>query len=162
MKRVMSKEALKSGRVTRTRTDWSREFISLLGCICADGSFLPPALIYKGASHDLDDSWLGDVGGDTDYFAVTDNGWTYDGLRLDRLRCVSPRSSSPVDRRLPFSRAWSWRSVRRLPSLPLSQVLPTGFNLVFSEGVGHVRPGTSYLPPADPSFVVGIPPCISP
>jgi DDE superfamily endonuclease len=91
MKRVMSKEAFKSGRVTNARTDGSREFISLLACICADGSFLPPALIYKGASHDLNDSWLEDVGEDTVYFAATENGWTCDDLGIDWLMRVFER-----------------------------------------------------------------------
>lgn len=74
MKRIMSKEAFKSGRVTHARIDGSREFITLLACICADGSFLPPALIYKGASHDLYSSWLEDVGESIVYFAATENG----------------------------------------------------------------------------------------
>lgn len=85
MKRVMSKEALKSGRVTNARTDGSWEFITLLACICADGTFLPPALIYKGASYDLNDSRLEDVGETTAYFAATANGWTCDDLRIDWL-----------------------------------------------------------------------------
>jgi len=88
MKRVMSKEALKSGRVTNACTDGSWEFISLLACICADSSFLPLALIYKGVSHDLNDSWLEDIGEDTVYFAATDNGWTCDDLGFDWLTRV--------------------------------------------------------------------------
>jgi len=83
MKRIMTKEALKSGRITNAWTDGSREFITLLACICADGSFLPPALIYKGASHDLNDSWLEDVGETIAYFAATANGWSCDVLGVD-------------------------------------------------------------------------------
>jgi len=88
MKHVMSKEALRSGRVTNACTDGSREFISLLACICADSTFLPLALIYKGASHDLNDSWLEDVGETTAYFAATANGWTCDDLGIDWLTRV--------------------------------------------------------------------------
>jgi hypothetical protein len=72
-KRIMSREALKSGRI-QARQDGNREFISLLACICADNTHLPPALIYKGASHDLQDSWVEDIGEDTVYFASSDNG----------------------------------------------------------------------------------------
>ena len=36
-KRVISKEALESGRITHASQDGSREFISLLVCISADG-----------------------------------------------------------------------------------------------------------------------------
>ena len=34
--------------------------ITLTASICADGSYLPPALIYEGASHDLQDTRLDD------------------------------------------------------------------------------------------------------
>ena len=56
VKRIMSKEALKSGRRRFARQDGSREFISLLACICADGSWLLPSLIYQGELHDLQSS----------------------------------------------------------------------------------------------------------
>jgi hypothetical protein len=49
----MSKEALKSSRITKASIDGSREFISLLAYIYADGSHLPLALIYEGKSYDL-------------------------------------------------------------------------------------------------------------
>ena len=35
-----------------------REFISLLICICVDGIVLPPVLIYKNVSNDLQNTWL--------------------------------------------------------------------------------------------------------
>ena len=46
IQRIMTLEALLSGRITHASQDGSREFLSLLACICADGSALPPALIY--------------------------------------------------------------------------------------------------------------------
>jgi hypothetical protein len=52
-RRIMTKEAYKQGRIRHFQQDGSREFISLLACICADGTALPPALIYQGASNDL-------------------------------------------------------------------------------------------------------------
>jgi hypothetical protein len=55
-KRIMSREALKASRVTKATTDGSREFISLLACISANGKALPLALIYQGKSHDLQSS----------------------------------------------------------------------------------------------------------
>ena len=48
--RIMTLEALLSGRITYASQDGSREFLSLLAYIYADGSALPPALIYKGDS----------------------------------------------------------------------------------------------------------------
>ena len=52
-------------------------------CICADGSRLPPALIYKGESHNLMSSWVGDFTEEYDaYFASSLNGWSSDELGL--------------------------------------------------------------------------------
>ena len=56
LKRVMTKKMYDSERITTAKQDGSREFISLLASICADGTALPPALIYKGASGDLQDT----------------------------------------------------------------------------------------------------------
>ena len=39
-----------------------------------NGTHLPPALIYKGESHDLQDSWVDDLGNDTAYFTASNNG----------------------------------------------------------------------------------------
>ena len=74
-KRVMSKEALESGRITHVSQDGSREFISLLACISANGVALPPSLIYRGDSGILQDTWMEDFGSqDEAHFAVSSNG----------------------------------------------------------------------------------------
>jgi hypothetical protein len=39
----------------------SREFITLLACICANMTALPATLIYQGKSQDLIDTWLDDL-----------------------------------------------------------------------------------------------------
>ena len=57
--RIMSQEAYESRRIKFTITDGNREFVTLIACICADGTYTPVALIYKGESHDLQDSWGG-------------------------------------------------------------------------------------------------------
>lgn len=54
--RIMTLEVLQSGRVINAIHDESREFISLLACIGADGKALSPALIYKGEC--LQDTWM--------------------------------------------------------------------------------------------------------
>ena len=53
MKRIMTQEALKSGRIKKSKQDGSREFISILACISAIGRWIPPLLIYKGELGDL-------------------------------------------------------------------------------------------------------------
>jgi hypothetical protein len=63
--------------------DGSQEFLTLLACICADGTKLPPALIYQGDHADLLDTWVEDFKeGDEAYFAITSNGWSCDSLGL--------------------------------------------------------------------------------
>ena len=81
-KRIMSREALRSGRVKNARQDGNREFISLLACICADGTTLPAGLIYQGASYDLQDTWLDDFNSNDEvaYFAASANGWSCNSL----------------------------------------------------------------------------------
>lgn len=91
-KRLMTLEALESGRITHASQDGSREFISLLACIGADGVTLPPALIYKGDSGTLQDTWVEDWKPENPaYFAVSPNGWSCGALGLDWLTKVFHR-----------------------------------------------------------------------
>jgi hypothetical protein len=39
--------------------DGSRDWITLLGCVYADGSHLPPSLIYQSAASAIRSSWVG-------------------------------------------------------------------------------------------------------
>ena len=90
--RIMSLEALESGRITHASQDGNREFISLLACIGADGTALPPALIYKGDSGILQDTWVEDVNpNDEAFFAVSAKGWSCDILGLNWLEQVFQR-----------------------------------------------------------------------
>ena len=91
-KRVMSKEAYISGQRTQAAQDGSREFITLLACICADGTYIPPALIYQGTSHDLLDTWMDDLQeGDECYFGSSENGWSSNEFGLEWLQKVFNR-----------------------------------------------------------------------
>ena len=97
--RIMSREALESGRITRASQDGSREFISLLACISAIGAVLPPALIYKGDSS-LHDTWLEDwIPGDIAHFAVSSNGWSSNALGLHWLKTIFQRYTSEIAKR---------------------------------------------------------------
>jgi hypothetical protein len=58
LKRIITLHAVKSRRIIGASQDGSQEFLSLLACICANGTKLPPALIYRGESHNLLDSWV--------------------------------------------------------------------------------------------------------
>ena len=87
MKRIVPIDHLQSKKVLGSSQDGSREFISLLATICADGSALSPALIYQGDSYDLQDTWLEDYDCSSDeaYFAVSKKGWTNEELGLSWL-----------------------------------------------------------------------------
>jgi hypothetical protein len=88
----MTREALESGQILGASQDGNREFISLLACISANGSFLPPTLIYKGDSNDLQDSWIEDFNeSEVAYFAASSSGWTSDSLGLQWLERVFNR-----------------------------------------------------------------------
>ena len=88
----MTRDALAKGQITHACQDGSREFISLLACISADGSALPPLLIYKGKSCDLRASWVQDLGEEEEiYFAASANGWTCDALGRQWLERVFDR-----------------------------------------------------------------------
>jgi hypothetical protein len=56
LKRIMTLAALQSGRVTKSKQDGSREFISILACVSAIGKAIPPLLLYRGESGDLLDT----------------------------------------------------------------------------------------------------------
>lgn len=92
LKRVAPIESIKSGHKLGAVQDGSREFISLLACISASGKALPPALIYQGASFDLQDTWVEDIREEDEaYFAATKNGWSCDALGIDWLTRVFDR-----------------------------------------------------------------------
>ncbi|EDN04832.1 predicted protein [Histoplasma mississippiense (nom. inval.)] len=90
LKRIVSINALKSGRTIGASQDGSREFITLLASICADGTSLPPALIYQGESRDMQDTWLEDFDSKKDqvYFAASENGWSNDEYGLMWLKKI--------------------------------------------------------------------------
>ncbi len=87
MKRIVPIDHLRSKKTLGSCQDGSREFLSLLATICADGTALPPALIYQGESYDLQDTWLEDYNCSSDeaYFAVSKKGWTNEELGLSWL-----------------------------------------------------------------------------
>jgi hypothetical protein len=95
MKRIVAIQQLRTKKILGSNQDGSREFISLLAAICADGTALPPALIYKGNSNDLQDTWLEDFDGSSEdaHFAVSKKGWTNEELGMSWLsKIFEPRT----------------------------------------------------------------------
>jgi hypothetical protein len=56
-KRVFSKQLWQQKKVTAALQDGNREWITILGCVCADGSWLDPGVIFE-AKGTLRDEWL--------------------------------------------------------------------------------------------------------
>jgi hypothetical protein len=97
LKRIMSKAALTSGRITKSKQDGNREFISILACISAIGKWIPPLLIYKGESGDLMTSWVDEVKTDSKaHFTVSSNGWSNNAIGLMWLKTVFQRYTIPA------------------------------------------------------------------
>jgi len=97
MKRIISINQLRTKKLLGANQDGSREFISLLACICADGTTLPPGLIYQGKSGDLQDVWLEDFDSSREeaYFAVSTKGWTNEELGMSWLtKIFDPRTKA--------------------------------------------------------------------
>jgi hypothetical protein len=69
--------------------DGNREWITILATICADGTAIPPAIIFAG-SGSLQSTWVEDVelGQHQAAFASSPNGWTSDILGLAWLQQV--------------------------------------------------------------------------
>jgi hypothetical protein len=54
-----------------------------LAAICANLTYLPAALIYRGKSRDLMDTWVDDLQEeDVAYFASSEKGWSSDAYGL--------------------------------------------------------------------------------
>jgi hypothetical protein len=62
--------------------DDSREWITLLACVCADGSALPPSLIYQ--SINIQSSWVEDIkaGKHGVHVSSSPSGWTNNDIGL--------------------------------------------------------------------------------
>ena len=58
MQRIWAKELKKSGALLRAAQDGNREWLTILACICGDGTWINPVLIYQGVELQLRDTWL--------------------------------------------------------------------------------------------------------
>jgi hypothetical protein len=93
-KRVFSKQLYARGEVLEAIQDGSREWITVLACICADGTVVPPAVIYPGKGA-LQSSWMEhlEVEKHQIFAATSPSGWSNDNLGLAWLEQVFERST---------------------------------------------------------------------
>lgn len=75
--RVVNIKMLKQGRIKGAGQDGNRSWVLIIASICADGTYLPCGVIFKG-SGGLQESWVNDFDPDdeTAYFYSTPSGYT--------------------------------------------------------------------------------------
>ncbi|KAF7572910.1 Membrane-bound metallopeptidase [Pyrenophora tritici-repentis] len=98
-KRIFSRRQWEKKEVRASFQDGSREFLTVLACCCADGSSLPPSLIYASAKGAIRSSWVEDIkAGEHDIFVSSSpTGWSNNNIGLAWLeqvfdRCTKQRS----------------------------------------------------------------------
>ena len=103
MKRVFSRERYEAGESKNHIQDGNREWITLLACICADGTALTPSLIYQAASGNIpvQDTWLQDFDPSLHKVFLTSspNGWTSNEHGVKWLEQVFDRETKEKARR---------------------------------------------------------------
>jgi hypothetical protein len=100
-KRVFNKDLKASGRLLGAGQDRSREWITVVGCICADGTTLPPLLIYKSKASTMQDSWLEDFDAEKHdcWFTSSPNGWITNEIGLKWLNRLFHERTKDKSRR---------------------------------------------------------------
>jgi hypothetical protein len=100
-KRIFSKLRYEQGGLRQQIQDGNREWITTIGCICADGTSLSPGLIYQATSGQIQDSWLQDFDPEEQkcFFASSSSGWTNDELGYAWLTTIFDRETKEKARR---------------------------------------------------------------
>ena len=100
-KRVFSRRMWEKKEVTASLQDGSREWITLLACVCADGSALPPSLIYQATNKAIQSSWVEDIkaGKHGVHVSSSPSGWTNNDIGLAWLEQVFDRYTKAKARR---------------------------------------------------------------
>lgn len=101
MKRVFSRQRYEEGGIKQLIQDGNREWITTIASICADGTWLSPALIYQATTGKIQDSWLQDFNPYLHkcFFASSSSGWTNDDLGYQWLTQVFGRETEEKARR---------------------------------------------------------------
>jgi hypothetical protein len=87
--RIFSKASWKAGKVKEALEDGSREWTTVMGCVCGDGSSLSSGIIYQGVKG-IQSTWLQDVDSSKHhaFFSHSPSGWSNDDLSLAWLKEV--------------------------------------------------------------------------
>ena len=104
MKRIFSRKKYEEGSIKQLIQDGNREWITTIAAICADGSVLPPGLIYQATTGLIQDSWLQDFDPKAQecFFTSSPSGWTNNEIGYQWLTQIFDRKTSAKAQR-------SWR-----------------------------------------------------
>ena len=94
-RRVFDIEHLRSGKLLGAGQDGNREWITLIGAICMDGTPPPPSIINQADSGNLQDTWLDgfDPKEHACFFTSSHTGWTNEELGYSWLEKVFDRAT---------------------------------------------------------------------
>jgi hypothetical protein len=89
-KQVFSKQLWESKRMTSALQDKSRDWVTVVAMICADGTTLPPVIIYTSANSTLQQSWVANikVAKHQAFFTSSASGWANNKLGLAWLEQI--------------------------------------------------------------------------
>jgi hypothetical protein len=89
-KRVFDKGMWDSKEVRAALQDGNREWVTLLACICGDGTALAPGLLFASTNSTLQSTWVEDikVGKHEVFVSSSPNGWTNNDIGLAWLEQV--------------------------------------------------------------------------
>jgi hypothetical protein len=92
-KRTFTRQAWESKQASAAKQDGNREWVTVLGASCADGSVLPPGLIFQSDNSTLQSTWVGDIDLQKHkvFTASSPSGWTNDNIGLGWLKDVFDR-----------------------------------------------------------------------
>jgi hypothetical protein len=101
LKRVFSKSSWVKKGVRAPIQYGNREWITVLASVCADGSALPPGIIYQAKNGAIRDTWVADItaGEHSVHVSSSPSGWTNNDIGLSWLREVFDRYTKEKCRR---------------------------------------------------------------
>ena len=91
--RIFSKKAWEDGHLNGAGQDGNRNWITILATICADGTYIPPAIIYPSEASDIQPNWLQDYEPEQQpaFFTALENGWTNNEIGYEWLTTIFDR-----------------------------------------------------------------------
>ena len=105
-KRVFSRDSYMRKETRQSLHNGSREWITIVACTCADGTALPPSLIFQADSDVPQSTWISDIDKEKHsvYTTVSPSGWSNDDVGLGWIEQVFN----------PLTKEKAWRSWRLL------------------------------------------------